>query len=121
MRCDVLRAAQGPHHYLGGRFVPPEIRDKYGLRLPAYPGAAMCVKLSPAAPQEVHAMRGHVTDATLLLDATAAAKVRLPPGTRSCMGWCAGLPRVLAVVPCPAFPLTMHNLGWLPPAAGQSP
>lgn len=39
---------QGEHHYLGGRFVPPEIREKYKLRLPPYPGTAMCVKLPPA-------------------------------------------------------------------------
>ena len=38
--------SQGRHHYLGGRFVPPSIRDKFQLRLPSYPGAAMCVKLN---------------------------------------------------------------------------
>jgi pyridoxal 5'-phosphate synthase / NAD(P)H-hydrate epimerase len=36
---------QGQAHYLGGRFVPPEITDQYNLVLPAYPGTAMCVKL----------------------------------------------------------------------------
>lgn len=35
----------GEHHYLGGRFVPPEIIEKYELKLPSYPGSSMCVKL----------------------------------------------------------------------------
>lgn len=81
-----VRAVQGPHHYLGGRFVPPEIRDKFGLRLPEYPGTAMCVRLeapaaaaaaaAAAAPAEVHAMRNNVQDVPVLLDAAAAAKAR---------------------------------------------
>lgn len=33
-------------HYLGGRFVPPEITQKFSLRLPPYPGTAQHVKLS---------------------------------------------------------------------------
>ena len=37
----------GKHHYLGGRFVPPAITEKYSLRLPPYPGAAQCVRLGP--------------------------------------------------------------------------
>jgi NAD(P)H-hydrate epimerase len=36
----------GKHHYLGGRFVPPAIKDKYKLHLPKYPGTAQCVKLN---------------------------------------------------------------------------
>lgn len=35
----------GEHHYLGGRFVPPQITEKYNLSLPPYPGSSMCVKL----------------------------------------------------------------------------
>lgn len=72
---------QGPHHYLGGRFLPPEIRDKFGLRLPEYPGTAMCVKLAAeAAPaREVHAMRNNVQAAAVLLGAEAAAKARPLP------------------------------------------
>merc|ERR1712224_383186 len=34
---------RGTHHYLGGRFVPPFIRDRYGLELPEYKGASQCV------------------------------------------------------------------------------
>lgn len=32
-------------HYLGGRFVPPAVRDRFKLNLPPYPGAAQHVKL----------------------------------------------------------------------------
>lgn len=38
------RLFQGAH-YVGGRFVPPAIRKKYGLVLPEYPGSAQCVKV----------------------------------------------------------------------------
>jgi hypothetical protein len=37
----------GAHHYLGGRFVPPAIRDKHALALPPYHGASQCVRLGP--------------------------------------------------------------------------
>ena len=43
------RHFQGAHHYLGGRFVPPAIRDKYRLRLPPYPGTSQCVRIGGAA------------------------------------------------------------------------
>jgi len=36
---------QGRFHYLGGRFVPPNIIEKNGLELPRYPGAEQCVRL----------------------------------------------------------------------------
>jgi hypothetical protein len=36
----------GPHHYLGGRFVPPAIAAKYALTLPPYPGTAQCVRIT---------------------------------------------------------------------------
>jgi hypothetical protein len=36
-------------HYLGGRFVPPATRDKYGLVLPPYPGVQQCVRLGAGA------------------------------------------------------------------------
>ncbi|KAK4394602.1 Pyridoxine/pyridoxamine 5'-phosphate oxidase 1, chloroplastic, partial [Sesamum angolense] len=35
----------GPHHFLGGRFVPPAIAEKFKLDLPAYPGTSMCVRI----------------------------------------------------------------------------
>lgn len=40
------RGFQGRFHYLGGRFVPPEIRERYGLVLPRYPGASQCVPIA---------------------------------------------------------------------------
>lgn len=30
----------GKYHYLGGRFIPEALKDKYMLRLPKYPGSA---------------------------------------------------------------------------------
>jgi len=33
-------------HYLGGRFVPPGIVDKYKLQLPSYPGVSQIVQLA---------------------------------------------------------------------------
>jgi NAD(P)H-hydrate epimerase len=39
---------RGAHHYLGGRFVPPEIAAKFNLKLPAYPGSAQTVRLPSA-------------------------------------------------------------------------
>jgi len=37
---------KGRFHYLGGRFVPPNIVEKNGLDLPQYPGAEQCIKLA---------------------------------------------------------------------------
>ncbi|KAJ8536382.1 hypothetical protein K7X08_034783 [Anisodus acutangulus] len=34
-----------PHHFLGGRFVPRSIIDKFKLKLPSYPGTSMCVRI----------------------------------------------------------------------------
>ncbi|XP_070498178.1 NAD(P)H-hydrate epimerase [Chironomus tepperi] len=33
-------------HYLGGRFVPPRLSQKYQMDLPEYPGTELCVKLN---------------------------------------------------------------------------
>jgi NAD(P)H-hydrate epimerase len=33
-------------HYLGGRFVPPALAEKYKLDLPEYPGTESCLKLN---------------------------------------------------------------------------
>lgn len=35
---------RGRHHYVGGRFVPPSIVEKYHLVLPCYPGVEQCVR-----------------------------------------------------------------------------
>ena len=59
LRPDVLVSLTAPKlgvrgftgiHFLGGRFVPPALRDRFNLRLPAYPGTAQCVRL-PSSPQ----------------------------------------------------------------------
>ncbi|XP_072376241.1 NAD(P)H-hydrate epimerase isoform X1 [Diabrotica undecimpunctata] len=36
---------KGKYHYLGGRFVPPALEEKYNLQLPKYPGTECCVLL----------------------------------------------------------------------------
>uniref|UniRef100_A0A0D6R236 NAD(P)H-hydrate epimerase n=1 Tax=Araucaria cunninghamii TaxID=56994 RepID=A0A0D6R236_ARACU len=51
------RKFTGPHHFLGGRFVPPEIARKYSLKLPQYPGTAMCVRISKPPSIDVSALR----------------------------------------------------------------
>jgi len=40
------RQFKGPYHFLGGRFIPPHIADKYKLNLPQYPGMDSCVDLN---------------------------------------------------------------------------
>ncbi|KAH9756366.1 Pyridoxine/pyridoxamine 5'-phosphate oxidase 1 [Citrus sinensis] len=47
----------GPHHFLGGRFVPPVIAHKYKLRLPPYPGTSMCVRIGKAPSVDISALR----------------------------------------------------------------
>ncbi|GIL52229.1 hypothetical protein Vafri_8155 [Volvox africanus] len=42
------RYFKGAHHYLGGRFVPPAVSDRFQLRLPPYPGTSMCVRIGGA-------------------------------------------------------------------------
>lgn len=37
---------KGQYHYLGGRFVPPKLEEKYKLHLPEYPGTECCVLLN---------------------------------------------------------------------------
>lgn len=36
---------RGKYHYLGGRFVPPALEEKYGLSLPTYEGTDCCIRL----------------------------------------------------------------------------
>jgi len=35
----------GQFHYLGGRFLPPSLVEKYKIVLPVYPGSSLCVAL----------------------------------------------------------------------------
>ncbi|KAF8072363.1 PPOX1 [Scenedesmus sp. PABB004] len=59
----------GRHHYLGGRFVPPAIRDKYRLRLPPFPGTDQCVRL----PARGAAAAAEAASAPVAAGAAAAA------------------------------------------------
>lgn len=47
----------GPHHFLGGRFVPPAIVDKYKLNLPPYPSTSMCVRIGKAPQVDISTLR----------------------------------------------------------------
>ncbi|KAL8261503.1 hypothetical protein R6Q59_025552 [Mikania micrantha] len=47
----------GAHHFLGGRFVPPSIVDKFKLHLPPYPGTSMCVRIGKARQVDISSMR----------------------------------------------------------------
>lgn len=39
------RFFKGTHHYLGGRFVPPSLHEKYELNLPPYEGTDIVVRI----------------------------------------------------------------------------
>ncbi|XP_038704818.1 pyridoxine/pyridoxamine 5'-phosphate oxidase 1, chloroplastic-like isoform X2 [Tripterygium wilfordii] len=56
----------GPHHLLGGRFVPPSIADKYKLCLPPYPGTAMCVRIGKPPQVDISALRENYVSPALL-------------------------------------------------------
>ncbi|XP_078447819.1 pyridoxin (pyrodoxamine) 5'-phosphate oxidase [Wolffia australiana] len=60
----------GPHHFLGGRFVPPPIAEKYDLKLPPYPGTSMCVRIGelPLPALDVSAMRQNYISPEFLED-----------------------------------------------------
>jgi NAD(P)H-hydrate epimerase len=43
-------------HFVGGRFLPPKLANKYGVRMPNYPGVAQVVEVSaPLATTDPHA------------------------------------------------------------------
>ncbi|XP_050377273.1 pyridoxine/pyridoxamine 5'-phosphate oxidase 1, chloroplastic isoform X2 [Argentina anserina] len=47
----------GSHHFLGGRFVPPSIADKFKLCLPPYPETSMCVRIGKPPQVEISSLR----------------------------------------------------------------
>ncbi len=47
----------GKWHFLGGRFVPPDLAKKYELCLPPYPGAEACVELKAHMPTDGEATK----------------------------------------------------------------
>lgn len=58
----------GAHHFLGGRFVPPAVVEKFSLRLPPYPGHSMCVRIgsTKSKPVDVAALRLNYVGSELL-------------------------------------------------------
>ncbi|CAN8253528.1 unnamed protein product [Cochlearia groenlandica] len=56
----------GPHHFLGGRFVPPSVAEKYKLELPSYPGTSMCVRIGKPPKVDISAMRVNYVSPELL-------------------------------------------------------
>lgn len=48
----------GTHHFLGGRFVPQSIIDKFKLKLPPYPGTSMCVRIGNLPQTNLSAQKG---------------------------------------------------------------
>ncbi|PHT98518.1 Pyridoxine/pyridoxamine 5'-phosphate oxidase 1, chloroplastic [Capsicum chinense] len=57
----------GPHHFLGGRFVPQSVIDKFKLKLPSYPGTSMCVRIGNLPQPNLSAPKG-IFAATLSLE-----------------------------------------------------
>ncbi|GAV66799.1 Pyridox_oxidase domain-containing protein/YjeF_N domain-containing protein/PNPOx_C domain-containing protein [Cephalotus follicularis] len=51
------KSFHGPHHFLGGRFVPPAVADNYKLHLPSYPGTSMCVRIGKPPQVDISALR----------------------------------------------------------------
>ncbi|CDP04610.1 unnamed protein product [Coffea canephora] len=47
----------GQHHFLGGRFVPPIVVDKFKLQLPSYSGTSMCALIEKPPQIEIQAPR----------------------------------------------------------------
>ncbi|XP_047323650.1 pyridoxine/pyridoxamine 5'-phosphate oxidase 1, chloroplastic [Impatiens glandulifera] len=58
----------GSHHFLGGRFVPPSIEEKYNLQLPPYPGTSMCVRIGKIPTIDIAALRENYISPDFLED-----------------------------------------------------
>nr|DAD22059.1 TPA_asm: hypothetical protein HUJ06_023522 [Nelumbo nucifera] len=58
----------GCHHFLGGRFVPPSIADKYKLCLPPYPGTSMCVRIGKLPSIDISSLRENYISPAFLED-----------------------------------------------------
>lgn len=56
----------GPHHFMGGRFVPPAILEKYKLHLPPYPGTSMCVRIGKPPQVDISSLRENYISPALL-------------------------------------------------------
>ncbi|KAJ8762524.1 hypothetical protein K2173_007963 [Erythroxylum novogranatense] len=62
----------GPHHFLGGRFVPPSIVDKFKLHLPPYRGTSMCVRIGKPLQVDISALRENYISPEFLEEEVAA-------------------------------------------------
>ncbi|XP_043714141.1 pyridoxine/pyridoxamine 5'-phosphate oxidase 1, chloroplastic-like isoform X2 [Telopea speciosissima] len=62
----------GPHHFLGGRFIPAAIADKFKLHLPPYPGTSMCVRIGKPPPIDISSLRGNYISTEFLEDHVGA-------------------------------------------------
>ncbi|GMP80424.1 hypothetical protein CsSME_00035527 [Camellia sinensis var. sinensis] len=62
----------GPHHFLGGRFVPPSIVENYKLQLPPYPGTSMCVRIGKPPQIDIAALRENYISPEFLEDQVEA-------------------------------------------------
>lgn len=69
------RKFTGGHHFLGGRFVPSSVADKYGLKLPPYPGSALCVRIGHPPAVDVASLREDYVGAVLLEEQVRADPV----------------------------------------------
>ncbi|KAL6497449.1 Pyridoxine/pyridoxamine 5'-phosphate oxidase 1, chloroplastic [Orobanche gracilis] len=49
----------GPYHFIGGRFVPPSVVQKYKLKLPPYPGTSPCVRIGKVPQDDTKASASH--------------------------------------------------------------
>ncbi|KAL6583879.1 hypothetical protein OROMI_003168 [Orobanche minor] len=50
---------RGPYHFIGGRFVPPSVVQKYKLKLPPYPGTSPCVRIGKVPQDDTKASTSH--------------------------------------------------------------
>ncbi|EFJ45948.1 hypothetical protein VOLCADRAFT_105746 [Volvox carteri f. nagariensis] len=72
----ILCILHGAHHYLGGRFVPPAIRDRFQLRLPPYPGTAACVRIGGGAAESAAAATAATAAKAVVAAAAATVAVQ---------------------------------------------
>ncbi|KAJ3702584.1 hypothetical protein LUZ61_006289 [Rhynchospora tenuis] len=56
----------GPHHFLGGRFVPPAIVKQFNLKIPPYPGSSMCVRIGKPPSVDISALRENYVSPELI-------------------------------------------------------
>ena len=68
----------GPHHFVGGRFVPPTLASEFGLRLPTYEGSAQCARVGGGGGFSFGGGAARATAGTVAAPAGGAAAK--PPG-----------------------------------------